>query len=163
MAGRSHVVDPDGVTWTVRRRWLPWRRAMALRELWHTESKEGETPETPAEAEESKEPANPVGKVLFWVLGIIIWAVIGIGKLLFIVVAVVLTVTVSVLDMLVQVIVLPIALAARSIGISRWPVQINREKLHHRTESAAGFDAAGELVDRLAAQIRAGEFTAQAS
>lgn len=136
---------------------------MALRELWHTEPKADETPETAAEAEESKEPANPVGKVLFWVLGIIIWAVIGIGKLLFIVLAVVLTVTISVLDLLVQLIVVPIAIAARTIGISRWPVQINREKLHHRTESAAGLDAAGELVDRLTAQIRAGELTTQAS
>ena len=51
MAGRT-VVGSDGATWTVRRRWLPWRGPVSFREMWHSPSEKTSAAEDATAAEE---------------------------------------------------------------------------------------------------------------
>ena len=154
-------MDPEGVAWSVQRRWYPWRRALSLREIFHStpdgDAESDKTEPEASEASDTKESQNPVAQALFLTLGFVVWAVIGLGKALFIVLAVLLVFVLSALDLLLQGLVLPFALLARMSGWARWPVQINRERGFYRTEHAGGFSAAASLRDDLAAQIQRGQ------
>ena len=59
-------------------------------------------------------------------------------------------------NLVLQLLVLPFVVLARIIGLSRWPVQIDRQYAHFRTEHAADYASAATLRDDLAAQLRAG-------
>lgn len=157
----STAVDPDGVEWSVRRRWYPWRRALSLRDLWsstpggkktETEKAEIETTET----EESTLPKNFLLKALFIVAAAIVWVVYSVGKLLFYTAVVVLFLVGSIVELAVAVVVMPIALLLRVIGKSRWPVEIGRQGEHVLTRHAEDFAAAGELRDGLITDIGRG-------
>jgi hypothetical protein len=154
MAGPSRVAGPDGETWTVRRRWFPWRRALSLRALWHS-TPDGNKPDEAAT--ESTGPTNPV----LAVIGVLLWLVITAGKAVLIVLAAVVAITLSVSDLIVQLVVMPFVLLARACGILRWPVQMDRKHQFVRTEFADGFDAAAALRDDLAKQIQRGELVAE--
>ena len=148
MRGRSRVVGPDGVAWTVWRRWFAWRRALGLREVWFSS--------TATSDEQDPQPEQADHPLLLRVLGIVLWLVIGAGKAVLIAVAVVLVVAASTVDIVLQLLVLPVVVLARVAGLASWPVQIERANLHVRTEHARGFAEAGALRDGLVAQIRAG-------
>lgn len=59
----------------------------------------------------------------------------------------------------VQLVVPPLALLARRSGLARWRVQLDLNNKHAQTQRIRGCRAAGELRDRLVAQIRTRELT----
>jgi hypothetical protein len=155
MAGLARVTAPDGSTWTVRRRWYPWRRALGLQAIWHgiPDSKPSETSTGSTDATSSR---NPIVRGILVVLGALIWLVMQAGKAVIIAVVALVVVVLSLADLILQLLVMPFVLLARAFGVMRWPVQIEREKKHFRTEHADGFDAAADLCDDLAARIQSG-------
>jgi hypothetical protein len=152
----STVVDPDGVEWSVRRRWYPWRRVLSLRDLWSSASggKKTETAET--DTEESTLPKNFLVKAFLIVAAAIVWVVYSVGKLLFYTAVVVLFLVGSAIELCVALVVMPIALLLRTIGQSRWPVEIVRQGEHVETRHTEGFAAAGGVRDGLIADIGRG-------
>jgi hypothetical protein len=156
------IDGPDGATWTVRRRVLPWRRPISLREMLHSPSDAAAADaDDAAPAEETKEPGI-VLQVLQLTVGVVLWLAIGAGKLVFYSLAVVLVLAIWLVDAALQLLVLPLMLVARVCGLARWPVQVEREYKHVRTEYADGFAAAETLRDELSAQVAAGAITAPA-
>lgn len=157
----STAVDPDGVEWSVRRRWYPWRRALSLRDLWSATpggkkaETEADTTET-TEPEESTLPKNFLLKAFFIVVAAIVWVVYSVGKLLFYTAVVVLFLVGSIIELAVALVVMPITLLLRVIGQSRWPVEIGRQGEHVLTRHADDFAAAGELRDGLITDIGRG-------
>lgn len=157
----STAVDPDGVEWSVRRRWYPWRRALSLRDLWSSTpggkktATEADKTET-TEAEESTLPKNFLLKAFFIVAAAIVWVVYSVGKLLFYTAVVVLFLVGSIVELAVALVVMPITLLLRVIGQSRWPVEIGRQGEHVLTRHADDFAAAGELRDGLITDIGRG-------
>ena len=154
----STAVDPDGVEWSVRRRWYPWRRALSLRDLWSSTpgGKKTESEADSTEPEESTLPKNFLLKAFFIVAAAIVWVVYSIGKLLFYTAVVVLFLVGSIVELAVALVVMPIALLLRVIGKSRWPVEIGRQGEHVLTRHAEDFAAAGELRDGLLTDIGRG-------
>ncbi len=159
----SSTVDPDGLQWTVRRRWYPWRRALSLRDLWSATpgGKKADTsgsPEAaePSDAEESSLPKNFLLKAFFIVAAAIVWVVYSVGKLLFYTVVVLLFLAGSVIELLLALAVMPITLLLRLIGQGLWPVEIGRQGEHFGTRHAEDFAAAGELRDAMIAETERG-------
>jgi hypothetical protein len=154
------VVDPDGITWNVRRRWYPWRRNMSLRELWaytQSDDTDAEPDQTDAvEPEDSTLPRNIVAKVFFVVLAGIVWVVYSVGKVLFYTAVVALFLVISVIELILEIVVMPVTLILRAVGAAKWPVEIDRRGKHFGTRHAKDYGAAGELRDGLVAQIQAG-------
>lgn len=152
----AEVTAADGSTWTVRRRWYPWRRALSLQAIWYSttsdDDKPSDTNTTSSESDDSS--GNPVLHAIFVIVAAIVWLVIQAGKAALILLAVVIVVVVSTVDLVLQLLVMPFVLLARACGVMRWPVQINREKVHFRTEHARGFSAAAALRDKLGVQIQ---------
>lgn len=159
MAERQ-LVAPDGAIWTVRRRWLPWRRPISLREMLHSPSNAPAS--DPSEAAPVAETAEPgiMLRVLQLTVGVVLWLIIGAGKLIFYTLAVVLVLVIWLLDTALQLVVLPVMLIARATGVARWPVQVEREYKHVRTEYADGFASAETLRADLSGQVEAGTITA---
>jgi hypothetical protein len=155
----SSAVDPDGVEWTVRRRWYPWRRALSLRDLWSS-TPGGKKAEPDAgeatDAEESSLPKNFLLKAVVIVAAAAVWIVYGAGKLLFYTAVVLLFLAGSLIELAFAVAIMPITLLLRLIGQARWPVEIGREGEHFGTRHAGDFAAAGELRDALITEIGRG-------
>jgi hypothetical protein len=159
--GTPKVVDPDGVTWNVRRRWYPWRRNMSFRELLaHAQSDDAEADAGQADAEKPEEsslPRNVVGKVFFVVLAAVVWVVFHVGKVLFYTAVVALFLVISVIELILELAVMPITLVLRLVGAAEWPVEIDRNGRHFGTRHAKDYGTAGELRDGLVGEIQAGE------
>jgi hypothetical protein len=159
--GTPEVVDPHGIAWNVHRRWYPWRRNMSLRELWaHTQSDDtdAEPEKTDAvESEDSSLPRNIVAKVFLVVLAAVVWVVFHVGKVLFYTAVVALFLAISVIELILEIIVMPVTLVLRVIGATKWPVEIHRKGKHFGTRHAKDYGAAGELRDGLVTQIREGK------
>ena len=156
------LVAPDGATWTVRRRWLPWRRPISLREMMQSPSDPSSEGTDAAPLEENAEPGIAL-RILQLTVGVVLWLIIGAGKLIFYTLAVVLVLVIWLLDTALQLVVLPAMLIARATGVARWPVQVEREYKHVRTEYADGFTAAETLRADLSGQVEAGAITAPAA
>jgi hypothetical protein len=156
MAGMARVTAPDGSTWTVRRRWYPWRRALSLQAIWHSTPDGTASEPTTTDSDDSKSSRNPIVHAILVVLAAAIWLVIQAGKAMFIALVALIVVVLSLADLILQLLVMPFVLLARACGVMRWPVQIEREKKHFRTEHADGFDDAAALRDDLAARIQSG-------
>ncbi len=154
MSGRVRVKGPDDSRWTVRRRWLPWRPALLLKALWRSIPDD-----SPSEPVHPKPGAStPAEKPAGCAVSLLVQPVAGLielGRF----VLLVLVLVVSGAELAVQLLVMPLVLLARALGVLRWPVQIDRDKRHYRTEYAAGLDAAAVLRDELAGQIQNGTFT----
>jgi uncharacterized membrane protein YgcG len=130
---------------------------MSIRELWATTQKESEPEPTDAdEPEDSSLPRNIVAKVFFVVLAAIVWVVYSVGKVLFYTAVVVVFFVISLVELALELVVMPITLALRVLGMARWPVEIGREGRHFGTRHAKDYAAAGELRDGLATQIEGG-------
>jgi Flp pilus assembly protein TadB len=164
MAGMSRVAGPDGKTWTVRRRWFPWRRALSLRTLWHStpDGDKADDDATPTEgAAKSEKSGNLFATIVLGTIGGLLWLVITAGKAALILLAAVVAIVLSVTDLVLQLLVMPFVLLARACGVMRWPVQVEREHQFVRTEFADGFDAAAALRDDLSTQIQRGDLVAE--
>ena len=153
MAGRT-VVGSDGATWTVRRRWLPWRGPVSFREMWHSPSEKTPAAEDATAAEEP--PPGAALRFLQLTVGVVLWVIIYGGKAILIALAAVFMVAVWLINLALQLLALPFVLLARVTGLARWPVQIERQYAHFRTEHAPDYAAAAALRDDLAAQLEAG-------
>lgn len=152
MAGFS-VIGSDGVTWTVRRRWLPWRGPVSFREMWHSPSDKDAATEDAATTED---PPSAALRFLQLTVGVALWLIIAAGKAVLIALAAVFMVSLWLINLVLQLLALPFVLIARVCGLARWPVQIDRQYQHFRTEHAPNFEAAAGLRDDLAAQLSAG-------
>lgn len=152
MAGLS-VIGSDGVTWTVRRRWLPWRGPVSFREMWHSPSDKGTATEDTATTEE---PPGAALRFLQLTVGVVLWVIIYGAKAILIALAAVFMVSLWLVNLVLQLLALPFVLLARITGLARWPVQVDRQYAHFRTEHAKDYAGAATLRDELAAQLRAG-------
>lgn len=153
------VVDPSGVTWRVTRRWYPWRRNLSLRDFLTAEPKaEPDVAEDEAAVggDAPDLPKNIVLRVLFLLLGVVVWIVVGLGKVLFYTGVVVLFLAASLVELVLALLITPIAVLLRLAGMARWPVEIIGGGKHFATEHAGAFGAAGALRERLAEDIAAG-------
>jgi hypothetical protein len=162
----SAVVDPDGVRWSVRRRWYPWRRALSVRDLWSAApggrkaDPDGGAEDTdaaePSGVQEPKLPRNFLLKASFVAIAAIVYVVYGLGKLLFYTVVVVLFLVGSVIDLVLALAITPVVLLLRTIGHGHWPVEIGRQGEHFGTRHAPSFAAAGEMRNGLLDEIGRG-------
>jgi hypothetical protein len=157
----GNVVDPAGVAWRVSRRWYPWRRHFSLRDFLTTEQPPAPVadaaPEPVAEpASKPDLPKNVVLKILFLLVGVVVWIVMGLGKVLFYTGAVVLVLLLSLVEWVLALVIMPITLVLRLVGMARWPVEIGRGGKPFATEYAGDYGGAGALRDRLSADIAAG-------
>jgi hypothetical protein len=146
------VTGSDGVTWTVRRRWLPWRGPVSFREMWHSPDKESTTEESAT----TEDPPGAALRFLQLTVGVVLWVIIYGGKAILIALAAVFMVSLWTINLVLQLLALPFVLLARVVGLARWPVQIDRQYAHFRTEHAKDFQGAATLRDGLAAQLGAG-------
>lgn len=157
------VVDPTGVRWRVRRQWYPWRRRASLIEAWNSspdESSESEQATSEGKSTDSRLPTNFLLKAILITVAFVVWAVAGIGKVLLYSVGALLFVTVSLIELLAELVAMPIMLLLRLLGAARWPVQIIRKGEHFATRYADDFAAAAALRDDVADQIAVGSLPA---
>ncbi|SOJ55315.1 hypothetical protein MSIMFB_02804 [Mycobacterium simulans] len=157
----ERVLAPDGSAWTVRRRWWPWRRVLSLRAIWYSTGEDdkpsgGDDEALSTESVQPESSSNPVVHAILVVLAAVIWLVAQAGKAALIVLAAVIVMLLALIDFVLQVLVMPLVLLARTCGVMSWPVQIDREKRYFRTEHVRGFGAAAALCDELEAQIQRG-------
>lgn len=153
---RGSVVDPSGVRWRVRRRWYPWRRMFSVRDFLATDAAPTEPADEGSEPTPPDLPKNVVAKVLFLLVGVVVWIVMGIGRVLLYAAVLLLFAAASLIEWLAELLVMPIAVLLRLFGIARWPVEIGSRGKHFATEHAGDFAAAGVLRDRMVADIAAG-------
>jgi hypothetical protein len=156
----GEVVDPAGVRWRVRRQWYPWRRRASLIDAWNSSPAEpAETEETTPESKSSDSglPKNFLLKAILIAVAFIVWAVVGIGKVLLYSVLALLFVAASLIELVAELIAMPIVLLLRLLGAARWPVQISRKGEHFATRYADDFATATALRDDVAGRIEAGD------
>lgn len=146
------VSGSDGVTWTVRRRWLPWRGPVSFREMWHSPSEKTADVEDVA----AEDPPGAALRVLQLTVGLVLWVIVYGGKAILIALAAVFMVSLWLINLMLQLLALPFVLIARACGLARWPVQIDRQYKHFRTEHAPNLRDAAALRDDLAAKLSAG-------
>ena len=113
------------------------------------------TPET--ESSDSGLPKSFLLKAILIAVAFIVWAVVGIGKILLYSVGALLFVVVSLIELVAELIAMPIVLLLRLLGAARWPVQISRKGEHFDTRYADDFTAAAALRDEMAGRIEAGD------
>jgi hypothetical protein len=121
--------DPHGDRWTVKRRWLPWRRRFrgALTNA----------PDFPSLGD------DPVS--------IVIGIVLLIVMLPFLILALI-----GAIEIALVLLLLPFALLARVAFGRHWYVEVWLHRAFVEQYDGGGFAASGELVRNLAAEIRAG-------
>ena len=120
--------------------------------MWHSPSEQKPT----TEVDPTEHPPGAALRFLQLTVGVVLWVVIYGGKAILIALAAVFMVAVWLVNLALQLLALPFALLARMAGLARWPVQIERQYAHFRTEHAADYAAAATLRDDLAAQLEAG-------
>ncbi|BBY26656.1 hypothetical protein [Mycolicibacterium sediminis] len=150
----ARVVDPAGASWSVRRRWYPWRRALSFREALAHEPSAPEEEQT-EDAEDTAEHGIVV-QVVLAVLGVLLWIVWTAGRIIFYTGVIAVFVVISMIELVLQLAVMPVVLLLRVTGIARWPVQIDRAGKHVQTRHADGYGAAAALCDEARAEIERG-------
>jgi len=122
-----NVVDPNGARWTVRRRVLPWRRRV------HGVEGLGDLADF-----------VPVDDGLFgFIAGLVL-------------IPVVLVFALVIGEVLVLLLLLPVFVLLRVAFGRPWIVDVYRGEQYVRSERVVGWRAAGERVDTIADEIRAG-------
>jgi hypothetical protein len=121
------VSSPDGQTWRISRRWLPWRPRK--REI------EGDIP---------TEADDPIGCLVLALLGLFVLPVVGVG-------------VVFALELLAVLVLLPFAVLGRVVFGRRWHVEARRGFRLHYEEEAGSWVAARERILSLAGEIQRGE------
>jgi hypothetical protein len=134
------VTAPDGRTWRVRRRWLPWRRRARAGE-WVDGGDLGRLGGQLLEAAD-----GPLGAI-FLVLGLLV--------LLAFVVLFVLPLTVVVLELLLVLALLPLVVLARVLLRTPWIVVARTAgpPPEERVEAVSGWRASSRAIDDLAQRI----------
>ena len=130
------VIDPTGVTWRVRRRWLPWRVR-------------------PRDVDVSGgDPGVGSPDDLALGLAIVVFVVL-LFLLPFLLVGAFLAV-----EILVVLFLLPLFLILRASRLARWPVAVRQGRAFAWEESVRGWRASGKRIRDLAEAITRGEVDA---
>lgn len=126
------VVDPEGRTWRVSRRWMPWRRKTRLDDWGLTPTNSG-----------SSLGDDPISLI------------IGLFLLVLFIPLVVLAIVVA-LEMLLLVLVLPFAVLGRMLFGRHWRVEV-RERWDFAWElEAGGWAESGRMIEHVAQGLRLG-------
>jgi len=124
------VKDPDGQTWRVRRRWLPWRRKVR------------DVPDVPVDGLLSGGD-DPVSATL---------AIIGLVLLL----PVIIMFAVMLAEFLLLLLLLPLWIGVRVLLGGSWPIEVLRGRTVVGTESVKGWTPSAVRMHDLAEAIRLG-------
>jgi len=124
------VKDPDGQTWWVRRRWLPWRRKVR------------DVPDVPVDGLLSGGD-DPVSATL---------AIIGLVLLL----PVIIMFAVMLAEFLLLLLLLPLWIGVRVLLGGSWPIEVLRGRTVVGTESVKGWTPSAVRMHDLAEAIRLG-------
>ena len=137
--------DPAGVTYSVTRRWMPWRRRI----------KELDAPDTGGFGDVGGLADDPVGLVLLGVFALLALVLLLPGLLLLLGVAI---------ETALLLALLPVAVLGRSAFGMPWEVEVRNTgggvvwPVVH-TEQVKGWGASGVRIADLAEEIRLGRFT----
>ncbi|UMG93328.1 hypothetical protein [Nocardioides sp. TF02-7] len=125
------VRSPDGRTWRVSRRWVPWRRRLkgAL----------DSAPDLPSGLGD-----DPVSAIIGLVFLVILLPFL-------------LLVLVAGLELLVLLVVMPFAVGARIVLGRHWYVEVRRGWTPYLEEEAGDWQASGVLIHDLAARLERGD------
>ena len=127
----SGVLDPAGVTWSVRRRWLPWRPRRKMPDDW------GFGDSSSADGDD------------------IISIVLNILMLVLLIPALVLALLVAA-EFLLLLLLLPLWVLARSLFGTPWIIVVRRDHTIVAEEAVRGWEATSRRIDHLKSVIAAG-------
>lgn len=126
------VVDPAGETWTVKRRWLPWRRRVK------------DAPDLPFDV-----PSFLDGDDIFSLILLVLFVVIAVPFIL--------VFALMFAELLLLLLVLPIWILVRLARGGRWPIEVFIGRTLINTESVRGWGASRERMLETAEAIRIGQ------
>ena len=126
------VASPDGVTWRVTRRWVPWRRRIR------------DTTDRLPDLPEGGIGDDPVSMVLALFLGVVLLPF----ALLMLVAGV---------ELLLILVVMPFAILGRVLFGRRWTVEVRREWELHVEERVGDWASAGQRIHEIARGIERGQ------
>ncbi|MDQ3158460.1 MAG: hypothetical protein M3Q98_17370 [Actinomycetota bacterium] len=132
------VVDADGVTWKVKRRWLPWRLRRRV-------------------VDDIGDPSLDVDDLI---VGLIVLVVV---LLVVVFLPVVLVLAVFVAEFLLLLLLLPVVVVVRASLVGRWPLEVWRGKELVETESVRGWRASAERIHALLDEIRVRHSTGESA
>lgn len=136
------VTDPDGQSWRVSRRWVPWRRRRWSRD------------DLPA-----PDPSLDLGGGLEEaVFGLVLLVVLF---LVLLVAPVVLLALLVAMEFLLLFVLLPFAVLGRVLFGRHWHVELRRGWTPWHEEAAGGWQASGLRIHDLAADVRRGTIPAR--
>lgn len=130
------VTSPDGTTWRISRRWVPWRRR--VKGVW----------KRVPHSYYSNFGDGPIGTVL----GIIAM----LAMIPFLVLALI-----AGIELALVLVILPFAILGRMLFGRHWIVEVRREWRPWAEEQAGDWRASGLRIHGLAGEIRAGDLPAQ--
>ena len=124
------VQDPDGQTWRVRRRWLPWRRKVR------------DVPDVP---DFGSFPGgdDPISAILTVILLVVLLPVVVMFA-------------VMLAEVLLLLLILPLWVGVRVLLGGSWPIEVLRGRTFVRTESVKGWTPSGVRMHDIAEAIRLG-------
>lgn len=123
------VQDADGVTWRVKRRWLPWRLRRRDPDIDFPSGLEGDD----------------------IVIGLIVIGVLLLFAFLF---PIVLVAAALAAEFVLLLALLPIVVLVRASRVGRWPIEIWRGEELVETGSARGWRASSERINQIVDEIR---------
>jgi hypothetical protein len=124
------VQDPEGQTWRVRRRWLPWRRKVR------------DVPDVPVDGIFTGGDDALSGIVAVILLIVLLPVIVLFAAML--------------AELLLLLLLLPLWLIGRAMIGGSWPIDVSRGKTYVRTESVKGWTESGVRMHDIAEAIRLG-------
>ncbi|MGH3358804.1 MAG: hypothetical protein ACRDO7_08370 [Nocardioidaceae bacterium] len=121
------VVDPGGVTWKVKRRWVPWRRR--VRDVGYDIPGIGDLGDDP--------------------ISLIIGAVV-----LILAIPLVLIALLAMIELFALVLLIPVAMLIRALFGGAWPIEVFRSGELQDTEYVKGWSASRERIHDVVEQVR---------
>ncbi|WP_138974447.1 hypothetical protein [Patulibacter medicamentivorans] len=121
------VQDPEGTTWRVRRRWLPWRRRVR------------DVPDMPVDIGGLGD--DPIS------------AVIGIFLLILAIPALI-VITILLAELLILIALLPLFLVLRAVAPVPWTIEVRRRWKLEREEQVRGWGASRARIQDIASELR---------
>ncbi len=123
------VLDPQGVEWVVRRRWLPWRRR--VRDL-----PDVDVPDVGGD--------DLISALLLLVVAVVLVPLVILAVLL-------------VAEVLLLLLLLPFVLLVQVLWRGGWPLLVERAGHVEHAENVRGWSLSGRRLTELAEQVRRGD------
>ncbi|VXB40152.1 hypothetical protein [Aeromicrobium sp. 9AM] len=124
------VQDPEGQTWRVRRRWLPWRRKVR------------DVPDVPVDGMFTSGDDALSGIVAVILLIVLLPVIVLFAAML--------------AELLLLLLLLPLWLIVRAVTGGRWPIEVWRGKTYVGTDSVKGWTPSRVRMYDIAEAIRLG-------